>query len=140
MYKYYLFIINNSSYKIYKNNPHNLYEILNTIYHMKTTDLIYGINLYRSLCDTFSVKLLKDYIKDRFLFNEKNNIIILTNKKENTKLEIKYSCTIIMSNIKYPDIFRIFNIYNKRIFVIDIENKKYFWLSDICNLKLTNKN
>lgn len=56
MYKYYLFIINNNSYKIYKNNSYYLYTILNTLYHIKKTDVIYGITLYRNICDIFSVK------------------------------------------------------------------------------------
>ena len=48
MYKYYLFIINNNAYKIYKNNSYYLYNILNMLYHMKNTDLVYGINLYKN--------------------------------------------------------------------------------------------
>ena len=136
MYKYHLFIISNNSYKIYKNNPKNLYDILNIICHMKSTDLIYGLNLYNSLCDTFSVKLLKDYIIDRFDIKQNSKFIFLNNKCEKTNININYSNTYIISNIKYPEIFRIFNIYNKRIFVIDIEHEKYFWLN---NLKLTNK-
>ena len=130
MYKYYLFIINNNAYKIYKNNSYYLYNILNTLCHMKKTDWIYGINLYKNICDIFSVKLLNNYIKDRFYTETKNKKILLKNKEEKTSLKIRYSTVIIESSIYLPQIFRIFNIYNKKIFVIDFNNKNFFWLND----------
>lgn len=140
MYKYYLFIINNNTYKIYKNNSKYLCQILNTLYHLKDSDLVYGINLYKSLCDIFSIKLLKGYINDRFNTEIVNDEIFLKNRSEITSLKINYSTVIIKSNKKIPEIFRIFNIYNKKIFVIDFKNKKYFWLNDqISKLQLTKK-
>lgn len=87
MYKYYLFIINNNSYKIYKNNSYYLYTILNTLYHIKKTDVIYGITLYRNICDIFSVKLLSNYINERFKVEHQNKEIILKNKQEKTFLK-----------------------------------------------------
>ena len=42
-------------------------------------------------------------------------------------LDIKPS-RIIINN---KNLFRLFNIYNKKIFVIDFKNKKYFWIKDI---------
>lgn len=140
MYRYYLFIIKNDAYKIYKNNPIYLYNILNTLYHLKSSDLIYGINLYKTICDIFSVKLLRNYINERFYTEKINNKIYLKNKTEKTNLKINYSSVIITSNKKIPEIFRIFNIYNKKIFVIDYKRKKYFWLNDqITKTKLTKK-
>lgn len=140
MYKYYLFIINNNAYKIYKNNSYYLYNILNILYHMKNTDLVYGINLYKNICDTFSVKLLNNYIKERFYTEEKNKKIELKNNTEKTILRIRYSTTIVESNVYLPQIFRIFNIYNKKIFLIDFDSKNFFWLNDeIKKIELTKK-
>lgn len=130
MYKYYFFIINNNSYKIYKNNSEYLYKILNTLYHLKETDLEYGVSLYNQICDTFSVKLLKNYIRERFNIEVENDYIVLKSDKEKTKLKIKHSRVIIKSNKKNPEIFRIFNIYNKKIFVVEFKLKKYYWLND----------
>ncbi len=140
MYKYYLFIINNNSYKIYKNNSYYLYTILNTLYHIKKTDVIYGITLYRNICDIFSVKLLSNYINERFKVEHQNKEIILKNKQEKTFLKINYSCVLIKSTNIMPEIFRIFNIYNKKIFVIEFDRKKYFWLDEeIKKIMLTKK-
>ncbi|MBP3461295.1 MAG: sporulation inhibitor of replication protein SirA [Bacilli bacterium] len=140
MYKYYLFIIKNNAYKIYKNNSDYLFNILNTLYHLKGSDLNYGINLYKTICDIFSVKLLNNYINERFYIEKKDDKIYLKNKTEKTYLKINYSTTIIKTNKKMPEIFRIFNIYNKKIFIIDFKRKKYFWLNDqIIKTKLTKK-
>ena len=91
MYKYHLFIINNNAYKIYKDNSSYLYEILNTLYKLKERDLTYGINLYKSICDIFSVKLLNNYLKDKYYIDKNKDYIILKNNKEITKLKIGFS-------------------------------------------------
>ena len=138
MYNYYLFIINNNAYKLYKKNPKYLYDIFYTLYKLKNKDLIYGINLYKNICDIFSVKLLSNYFKERFNYKIINNYIFINNRNKNIKIKLNYSRVIIKSNIKLPDILQIFNIYNKRIFVIDFKNNKYFWLND--KLELSKKN
>lgn len=138
MYNYYLFIINNNAYKLYKNNPTYLYEILNTLYRLQGNDLIYGINLYKNICDIFSVKLLNNYLKERFNTKIDNNYIVINNRNRTIKIKINYSRVIIKSNIKLPDILKIFNIYNKKIFVIDFKNNKYFWLNDKIMLSKNN--
>lgn len=130
MYKYNLFIINNNAYKIFKNNSNYLYNILNLLYHMKKTDMIYGISLYKDICDKFSVKLLNNYITERFLTKNINNKLLLKNNREKTYLRINYSNVFIESNVLLPQILKIFNIYNRKIFVIDFNNKKFFWLND----------
>ena len=121
-----------------KNNPDNLYDILNTLYHLKYSDLTYGVSLYKNLCDVFSVKLLKNYITERFYIKVIDDNIFLQNKNEKTYLKINYSKVAIKSNKKYPEILKIFNIYNKRIFVIDFNQKNYFWLNE--KIMLTNSN
>ena len=117
MRKYYLFIINNNSYKLYKNNPKLLYTILDTLYNLKENNINYGLNLYNQICDTFSVKLLNSYIKEKYKHKIlKNNIIKLINNNEVTSIQIRYSTTIVLTNKNIPKIFKILNIYNKKIF------------------------
>ena len=36
---------------------------------------------------------------------------------------------MIFTDTSYPEIFRIFNIYNRKIFVCDFLNSNYFWLN-----------
>lgn len=135
MFQYHLFIINNNAYKIYKDNPKYLYEILNTLSKLKGKDLIYGINLFKSNCDIFSVRLLNNYLKERYYIGKNKDYIILKNKNEITKLKIKHSRVIIKSNIKNPNILKIFNIYNKRIFIINFKENTYKWLNELLNKK-----
>ena len=130
MHNYYLFIINNNAYKLYKNNPKYLYSILYTLYKLKDNDLVYGINLYKNICDIFSVKLLNNYLIERFNYKKKDNYIVINNRNRLTKIKLNYSRVIIKTNIKFPDILKIFNIYNKKIFIIDFKNNNYFWLND----------
>lgn len=131
MRKYYLFIINTSSYKLYKNNPKLLYTILETLYNLKENNINYGLDLYNQVCDTFSVKLLTSYIQEKYKYKKINNKLIkLNNKDEVTSLSIRYARTIVYTNKNIPKIFKIFNIYNKKIFVVDFYNKDYFWLNE----------
>lgn len=136
MYKYYLFIINNNAYKIYKNNSKYLYDILTTLYNLKGKDIVYGINLYSNICDTFSDKLLNNYLSERFYTRRYKDYIVLKNIEEKTKLKIKPSRIIINTNKKVPNIFKILNIYNKKIFVVDFNNKTYLWLNEALNMNL----
>ena len=136
MYTYYLFIINNNAYKMYKNNPNYLYNILTTLYNLKSNNLIYGINLYNNICDTFSVKLLNNYLNERFYIRRYKDYILLKNTEEETKIKIKSSRIVIITNKRIPNIFRILNIYNKKIFIIDFKNKEYKWLNDVLNINV----
>ena len=103
---YYLFCINDESYNLFYNNSSYLYYILKVLLHIKKEDFIYGYNLYKSICIPFKTDVLKSYFK---------------------YLDIKPS-RIIINN---KNLFRLFNIYNKKIFVVDFKNKKYFWIKDI---------
>ena len=62
MKKYYLFVIKNDYYRIYRKNPYILYKILERLYMLEKYDFSYGISLYKQLCQPFGVKLLKNYI------------------------------------------------------------------------------
>lgn len=131
MNKYYLFIIKNEYRYIYKNKSYVLYKVLENLYSMKTYDFSYGSNIYNQLCNKFGVKLLNSYISDRIRHIKLNNNILQINSVyETTYLKINYSTVIIYSNVRRPFILKIFNIYNRSIFVCDFKNKDYFWLND----------
>lgn len=130
MKKYYLFVIKNDYYRIYRKNPYILYKILERLYMLEKYDFSYGLSLYNQLCQPFSVKLLKNYITNKYKYNNINsNIIKLKSIVEKTFLQIGYASTIILTNIDYPEILKIFNIYNRKIFVCEFNQNKYFWLN-----------
>ncbi len=130
MKKYYLFVIKPDVYNIYHKNPSVLYEALSNLYRLEAYDFSYGISLFNQLCKPFSVKLLNSYIKEKYKYNLlKNNIIYMKSFVEKTFIQIGYASTVIFTDTSYPEIFRIFNIYNRKIFVCDFLNSNYFWLN-----------
>ena len=130
MKKYYLFVIKNDYYRIYRKNPYILYKILERLYMLEKYDFSYGISLYKQLCQPFGVKLLKNYIMNKYKYNALNeNIIKIKSLIERTFLQIWYPTTIIFTDVDYPEIFKIFNIYNRKIFVCEFNTNKYFWLN-----------
>ena len=130
MRKYYLFIIKNDYYRIYRKNPYILYKILERLYMLEKYDFSYGISLYKQLCQPFSVKLLKNYIMNKYKYNMLNKKIIkIKSLIEHTFLQIGYATTIVFTSIDYPEILKIFNIYNRKIFICEFDTNKYFWLN-----------
>lgn len=129
MNKYYLFIINNKYIKNYKNKSYVLYKLLETLYRCETYDFCYGTKIYWQLCNNISVQLLNNYINTRI---KKINISkrIYKLKNEKTYIQIMYPCIIIYTNKKKSNIFKIFNIYNRNIFVCNFLKKDYFWLNN----------
>ncbi len=131
MNKYHLFVINNEAYKIYKNHTDYLYKILLTLFHMKIEDFDYGIKLYNDICSPVSVKLLTNYFVSRFNTKKYNNYLYIDNTKD--LIRISPSNILLITPNRNSILFKIFNIYNKKILVIDFNNNKYFWLNDIIN-------
>lgn len=133
MNKYYLFIIENKLIKNYKNKSYVLYKLLETLYKSEAYDFCYGIKIYWQICNNFSVKLLDNYISNRIKSYKKNKIIKI--KNENTYIRLMHPCIVIKTNNRRTKIFRIFNIYNRNIFVCNFEKQDYFWLNDYLKSK-----
>lgn len=130
MRKYYLFIIKKQYYDQYINASYVLYRIIENLYRLKTYDFSYGINIYKELCMPFPVKLFNNYINNKMRYEQINSEVIkIDSLFEETYIRIKPSCVIIYSNVNFPQILKIFNIYNKNIFVCDFEQKDFFWLN-----------
>ncbi len=129
MNKYYLFIIDKKLIKEYKNKSYVLYKLLETLYKSETYDFCYGIKIYWQICNNISVKLLSNYINNR-INTIKINEKIIKLKNEKTYIQLMYPCIIVKTKNKKNNIFKIFNIYNRDIFVCDFENKDYYWLNE----------
>ncbi|MDD3453756.1 MAG: hypothetical protein PHN42_05760 [Bacilli bacterium] len=130
MRKYYLFIIRDEYYNKYRYKQNILYKALFYLYKTNEYDLSHGLYLYEKICNVFSVKLLNNYIKNKYeteIISKK--IIKLNSIIEKTIIQINYSCVIVISNMNIPLIFKTLNIYNKKIFVCDFINQDYFWLN-----------
>lgn len=134
MRKYYLFIIRDDYCQKYKTKPNILFKALKYLKNMDKYDLEHGLYLYNKICNRISVKIINNYIKNKFNYKNINDKIInLESIIENTYLQINYSCIVVLTNINNPYIFKILNIYNKKIFVCDFINNDYFFLKDYVN-------
>lgn len=134
MRKYYLFIIKNNYYNKYQYSPYILYKALYYLYKMNRYDLENGLYLYNKVCNIIGKNVILNYIKNKFDYKVySDKIIRLNSVLEKTYVQVNYSCIIIMSNINYPYIFKILNIYNKKIFVCDFINGDYFFLKETIN-------
>lgn len=129
MNKYYLFIIDKKLIKNYKNKSYVLYKLLETLYKSETYDFCYGIKIYWQICNNISVKLLNNYINNRIKISKVNEKVFKI-KNEQTYIQLMYPCIIIKTKNKKSNLFRIFNIYNRDIFVCDFKNQNYFWLNE----------
>lgn len=140
MRKYYLFIIKDEYYNKYRYSPYLLYKALYYLYKMNKYDLENGLYLYNKFCNIISKNVILNYIKNKFEYtNYSKKIIRLNSILEKTYIQVNYSSIIILTNVNSPYIFKILNIYNKKIFVCDFNNRDYFFLKDSINGKLNSK-
>ncbi len=131
MRKYYLFIINSKYYNVYNDNPDLLYKALNILVNTSVNTYSFGFSIHNQLCETIDVDLLSHYFNERFnIKNNKYTYLIENNTLNELSIVIlKKSCIRVFTNSNLPSFFRVFKLYNKRIFVVDFENKDYFWLN-----------
>lgn len=130
MQKYYLFVIQSEYYKIYRKNPSMLYKTLENLYLLESYDLSYGISIFNQLCQPFSVKLLCNYINSKYkCYHINQRVVQMKSLIEKTFLQIGYATVVILTNKKEPEIFKIFNIYNHKIFVCEFDKGDFFWLN-----------
>ena len=130
MREYNLFVIKNEYLNVYKNQSIQLFEILKKLYNM-STNLNYGITFYEQLCNFISVDSIRYYLNSKYDLNNLNKFYI-----ENTFIELKPSRIIIKSKYNIPSIIKIFNCYNRNIFVCDFQNNDYFWLNNFVRSKV----
>lgn len=122
---------------LYKDNPDNLYKILNSIYNMKEEELTYAYNLFKQICKTIDVLALNNklYLKmhNDLVYSKIDNEHIINNlyKDEVSVLKIKKSHLIIDCNNSYSTFFSFLNKYDSNYFVCDFKSSDYFFLSDI---------
>lgn len=138
---FYLFKINDNYSNLTKNIPYNLYNTYLSIKLSNKNNLNYLYNQYKSITDKLIVpdinKILYYKMRDMDGYSLYRNIHMYNNyySDEVSKLIIYNSYFVLKSNKSNSTFFTIlFNIPN--IFVIDFENKDYFWLDEIDNLRL----
>lgn len=137
---FYIFKINDEYSKLTKNNPYNLFMILNGIYKSSVKDLSTAYSLFDSMNELFKKDELK--ISMRSIARSENyqnygNIHTYHDyyNNESSKLIIHNSYLILKTNAPNSTFFnQLHNI--KNAFVCDFENNDYFWLTSLHKLIL----
>ena len=137
MRRFYIFNIRLELMNLYKENPENLYKILNIIYKMKESELNYGYNLFKQICVTIVTLALSNklYLKmhNDLVYTKIDNEHIINNlyKDEVSVLKIKKSHLLLDCNTSYSSFFNFLNTFNSNFFVCDFQSGDFFFLSDI---------
>ncbi len=133
---FYIFYINKEFKTLTKDNPYNLYKILENIYLLDKNDVNLGIDLFDQIAIPFEKNRVNTFIYDNFKNNDfysKNfNTHKMYNKyrDERFKIETHLAYISLKTNINKKTIFeKIF--LNPNLFVCDFKNKDYFWVDKI---------
>ena len=137
MRRFYIFSIRKELMSLYKENPGNLYKILNSIYGMNEEELTYAYNLFQQICvniDNLSLNN-KLYLKmhNDLVYTKIDNEHIINNlyKDEVSVLKVKKSHLVLDCNSSYSSFFQFLNNQDANFFVCDFKDSDYFFLSDI---------
>jgi len=131
---FYLFQITEQFEKMYRNNPSELYKILDEIRNLPCDNYLYGLSLYKQLCIPFNKKNINEYIYNRncnayyYQYTKFKHSVFIRDINEKTTLIIKYVYLHIETNVNYPYFLKSFK-NNNNIFVCDFNNQDYFWLN-----------
>ena len=132
---YYLFKVNNYFYYMYKNKPFKMYKMLEEIYHTRNNDVVLTYRMFEQIANPFNKNIVNNfidnYLKDKSYYMRSNNIHLISNNLEYSKLSVANSNLKIKTSINYTSFFEILNNYTDNIFICDFINKDYFWLQNI---------
>lgn len=130
MREYNLFVIKNEYLQVYHNQPLHLFEILKKLYNMNN-NFNYGVTFYEQLCNFISIDSIRYYLNSKYNLDNFNKFYV-----EGTFIELRHSRIVIKSKYNIPNIIKIFNCYNRNIFVCDFKNEDYFWLNNFVRSKV----
>ena len=130
---FYLFKINDEYSKLTKEIPYNLYNTYASIKLSSPDNISYLYNQYKSITSKVSIKEINNYLKERM--NELDGYSIYRNthlynnyySDEVSKLIVYNSYFILKSNKQSSTFLEVLNNI-PNLFVIDFEQKDYFWL------------
>lgn len=133
---YYIFSVKDEIYKITKNNPEKLYEVIKSIYTLDKKDSILGYKIFERTCNFFDKKSINLHLKnsnmDNFSYTCFKNTHIINDfyNNETTRFTINYSHLLLKTNILYPKFLSEIR-YLKNLFICDFENDDYFYLKNV---------
>ena len=136
---FYIYNVNDYFCSVYDKYPYKLYKMLEDAYlsnryNKKNTSLI-----YEQIITNYNKLFINNYIfannKFDIYYYNKDNIHLISNRCEYTKMVVTLYCIKLKSNINYPKFFDNICNYSDNIFICDFVNKDYFWLNKIAKNK-----
>lgn len=133
---FYIFKIKNEYAILTKNNPYQLFRMLDFIYHLEINEISRGVDLFYKIVDNynskaFDIQIFKKY-RENYFYTKFKNIHQVHNpyKKEESKLVVKKHYLLLESTIIKPSFLEDLKNYSN-LFLCDFENKDYFWLEKL---------
>ena len=132
---FYIFKINNMFQTFYNDKYNILFKMFNEIYSSNDQDLINKFRLFEQITIPINKKIFNNYImlkhRDDIFYTKNDNVHTIENDKEISRLTINNTFLKIKSNKNINTFIK--DIYDSKesVFVIDFQNKDYFWINEI---------
>lgn len=134
---FYVYNINDYFCSVYDKYPYKLYKMLEDAYYSSKYDIRVSSFLYEQVITNFNKLFVNNYViannKLDINYYNKDNIHLISNSHEYSKMMVTSYCIKIKSNINYPKFFNNIYKYSDNIFICDFVNKDYFWLNKVVN-------
>lgn len=136
---FYVYNINDYFCSVYDQYPYKLYKMLEDAYLTKKYNIRLSSSMYEQVITNFNKLFMNNFIfannkLDIYYYN-KDNIHLITNNREYSKLMVTSYCLKVKTNLNYPKFFSNINNYSDNIFICDFINKDYFWLNKVVKSK-----
>ena len=132
---YYIFKINDELKTMYNKKSNNIYKLLNSIRLSDIKDKNRINKLYKRITKTINKKLVNDYIirnhLNDFYYKKIGIYHELSNEVENSILIVNNTYIKIVTNNNISTFFKDLYFINDNYFLIDFDNKDYFYLEDL---------
>lgn len=132
---YYIFKINDELKTLYNKKSNNIYKLLDNIRLSDIKDKNRINKLYKRITRTINKKLVNDYIirnhLNDFYYKKIGIYHELSNEVENSILIVNNTYIKIVTNNNISTFFKDLCSINDNYFLIDFDNKDYFYLDDL---------
>lgn len=137
---YYIFNVKSDVANLYRDNPSNLYKILESIYYMHKEEADYGFNIFKQITSKIKVNDINNniYIKmhKELIYSKINNEHVINDlyHDEISILKVKSSHLILESNKSFSSFFYLLSEYNPNYFICDFKEKDFFFVNSLKNI------
>ena len=137
---FYIFKINNMFQTFYNDKSNILFKMLCEIYNSDSDDFINNFRLFEQITLPFNKKIFNNYILLKhgsdFYYSRKDNIHIIDSAYEVSRLTVNTTHLKIKTNTNINSFIRDIIDTKESVFVVDFDNKDYFWIDEINSLTL----